>query len=307
MSQVVAKLRDSFDMVILDTPPSLVRSDAAVLAGQTDGAVVVVRFGKSSRDAVRNAVGSLEQVNAKILGTVLNAIPPSVGAAMAMGTATGTGTGTEETPRQRRSPPRRLNLLGRRVRRGSRRNKCMRALLASFAVGGLFVVVGCGSPTSDPPSNLSASVVTTSNQQDAVFASQLIELSEQLVSITDILTRKRTILPFRRRWTSFHGPQMNGSCSPRAGSSSGGGPPLKHPPPPGLILTEQQQDALIDLSGTELAAAIASSHRANSKARWQSAGRNSGWGEFGGETGGAKLIAQSQAELAVLSQVKVAA
>lgn len=85
MAQIIGNLKREFDVVILDTPPLLAVSDAAVLASQADGAVVVVRHGKSSRDAVRNAVASLEQINAKILGTVLNAIPAKRGGAYGYG------------------------------------------------------------------------------------------------------------------------------------------------------------------------------------------------------------------------------
>lgn len=79
MAQVIATLKSQFDVVILDTPPLLAVSDAAVLASQADGAVVVVRYGKSSREAIRHAIGSLEQIDAKILGTVLNAVPAKRG------------------------------------------------------------------------------------------------------------------------------------------------------------------------------------------------------------------------------------
>lgn len=91
MAQVVASLKSSFDMVILDTPPLLAVSDASVLASQTDGAVVVVRYGKSSRDSVRNAVGALEQINAKVLGTVLNAVPVKRGGGYGYGFGYGYG------------------------------------------------------------------------------------------------------------------------------------------------------------------------------------------------------------------------
>lgn len=91
MAQVIASLKRDFDVVILDTPPLLAVSDAAVLASQADGAVVVVRYGKSSRDAVRNAVASLEQINAKVLGTVLNAIPAKRGGAYGYGYGYGYG------------------------------------------------------------------------------------------------------------------------------------------------------------------------------------------------------------------------
>lgn len=52
MAQVISNLKREFDVVILDTPPLLAVSDAAVLASQADGAVVVVRHGKSSKNTV---------------------------------------------------------------------------------------------------------------------------------------------------------------------------------------------------------------------------------------------------------------
>lgn len=91
MAQIIANLKREYDVVILDTPPLLAVSDAAVLASQADGAVVVVRYGKSSRDAVRNAVASLEQINAMVLGTVLNAIPAKRGGSYGYGYGYGYG------------------------------------------------------------------------------------------------------------------------------------------------------------------------------------------------------------------------
>ena len=183
----------------------------------------------------------------------------------------------------------------------------MRALLASFAVGGLFVVVGCGSPTSDPPSNLSASVVTTSNQQDAVFASQLIELSEQLVSITDILDAKTDDPAISAKMDELSRTANERIVLAKSWLKLWGRTAVQAPPAPGL-LTEQQQDALIDSSGAALASAIASA----TKSQLEGTLAISQAETAGGENSAAKqvaqkLIAQSQAELAVLSQVKVAA
>lgn len=96
MEQVISNLRASFDMVILDTPPLLAVSDAAVLSAQTDGAVVVVRYGKSTRDSVRNAVGALEQINADVLGSVLNAVPTKRGNGYGYGYGYGQGYGYEK-------------------------------------------------------------------------------------------------------------------------------------------------------------------------------------------------------------------
>ena len=68
-------LNARYDYVIIDTPPLLPVTDGAVLATLTDGAILIARHGKSSRDDLEQAADALEAVNAKLLGTVLNCIP----------------------------------------------------------------------------------------------------------------------------------------------------------------------------------------------------------------------------------------
>ena len=57
------------------SPPLLPVTDAAVLARQADGAVLVVRHGKTRREQVTRALEALQSVDAKLLGTVLNWAP----------------------------------------------------------------------------------------------------------------------------------------------------------------------------------------------------------------------------------------
>ncbi len=64
-----------FDVVVIDTPPLLPVTDAAVLASQTDGAVVVVRFGKTTKDQLGGAVDRLHAVDSAPLGIILNMVP----------------------------------------------------------------------------------------------------------------------------------------------------------------------------------------------------------------------------------------
>ena len=75
MEVLLEKLRESYDYVILDTPPIGVVTDAAVLASQTDGVLVVVRTGQSERGPVTQAVEQLEYGNARILGFVMTCVP----------------------------------------------------------------------------------------------------------------------------------------------------------------------------------------------------------------------------------------
>ncbi len=75
MTALLAMVRTRFDLVLLDTPPLLPVTDAAVAAAHADGAVVIVRHGRTSRNQILAALNSLEAVDARIVGTILNMSP----------------------------------------------------------------------------------------------------------------------------------------------------------------------------------------------------------------------------------------
>ena len=75
MSDLMTHLRKIFEIIIIDTPPLLPVTDAAVTVSHADGAVMVVRFGKVTRNQVATAVRSLEAVDARLLGCVLTMTP----------------------------------------------------------------------------------------------------------------------------------------------------------------------------------------------------------------------------------------
>jgi capsular exopolysaccharide synthesis family protein len=72
MSDLMTAALKDYDIVILDCPPVRPVSDVMALARLADGAIVVVNAKKSIRSEVQQAVRSLRQVDAKIIGTVLN-------------------------------------------------------------------------------------------------------------------------------------------------------------------------------------------------------------------------------------------
>jgi capsular exopolysaccharide synthesis family protein len=72
MRALLDKLSETYELLILDTPPLLAASDAAIVSRMTDGALVVVRAGRTERSAVQAAVQQLATVGARVLGTVLN-------------------------------------------------------------------------------------------------------------------------------------------------------------------------------------------------------------------------------------------
>lgn len=79
MEHALLELRNRFDYVIVDAPPLLAVADAAVLSARTDGALLVVRYGRSTREHVVAAGDALERVNGKLLGIVFNGVPASYG------------------------------------------------------------------------------------------------------------------------------------------------------------------------------------------------------------------------------------
>lgn len=74
MKELLRRLEEEADIVVLDTPPILAVSDANVLAARASGVLVVVNAGQTRRAAVRQAVEGLRKVGANVLGCVLNMV-----------------------------------------------------------------------------------------------------------------------------------------------------------------------------------------------------------------------------------------
>ncbi|MEY8661353.1 CpsD/CapB family tyrosine-protein kinase [Ligilactobacillus faecis] len=72
MEKLIVALQEAFDLVIYDAPPVLSVTDAQILATKVDGTILVVRENKVEKEAVKQAVGLIQHVRAKIIGTVLN-------------------------------------------------------------------------------------------------------------------------------------------------------------------------------------------------------------------------------------------
>jgi non-specific protein-tyrosine kinase len=79
MEEAIASLAEIADQVIFDTPPVLAVTDAAVLATRVDGVLLVISAGKTRRESARNAVQRLEQVDARLVGTVLTNVQMGAG------------------------------------------------------------------------------------------------------------------------------------------------------------------------------------------------------------------------------------
>jgi capsular exopolysaccharide synthesis family protein len=102
MDQLLRQLEDRADVILIDAPPLLPVTDAAILARMSDGAVLVVRHGRTGTDQLDTATGNLAKVDARLLGTVLNMAPSKGPEALTYGY--GYGYGVEGGRRRSRAP-----------------------------------------------------------------------------------------------------------------------------------------------------------------------------------------------------------
>ena len=70
----ISKIRDQFDFIIIDCPPLGLVIDAAIIGGQSDGAIIVVEAGKTKYRLVQNVKDQLENSGVSVLGVVLNKV-----------------------------------------------------------------------------------------------------------------------------------------------------------------------------------------------------------------------------------------
>ncbi|MGA8866816.1 MAG: polysaccharide biosynthesis tyrosine autokinase [Candidatus Sulfotelmatobacter sp.] len=74
MRDVLVELREQYDHIVIDTPPTLSVTDAVVLSPRADAVVLVIRSGQTTKQALRRSRDVLTQVNAKVSGVLLNAV-----------------------------------------------------------------------------------------------------------------------------------------------------------------------------------------------------------------------------------------
>jgi receptor protein-tyrosine kinase len=91
--ELFAALRAEFDLVLIDSPPVLPVTDAAVLSKDADGTLMVVAAGQTKRVDLRRAAEKLAQVNAPMVGTVLNEVTRQTGYGYGSGYGYGYGYG----------------------------------------------------------------------------------------------------------------------------------------------------------------------------------------------------------------------
>ena len=71
---LIRRLRSSYEMVIIDSPPLLPVADASVLSALADGTLLLIRHGHTTRDQVSEAINRIQQVGGRIYGVVVNMV-----------------------------------------------------------------------------------------------------------------------------------------------------------------------------------------------------------------------------------------
>ncbi|MDP4088955.1 MAG: CpsD/CapB family tyrosine-protein kinase [Bacillota bacterium] len=80
LEPLFANLAEAYDVVLIDTPPVATVTDAQLLASVADGVVMVLSSQESHRKVCQKALQLLNNVDAKILGVVLNKVTEDSGA-----------------------------------------------------------------------------------------------------------------------------------------------------------------------------------------------------------------------------------
>lgn len=74
MINLIEKLKEKYDIIILDSAPLLAVTDAQILSREVDGTILVTRAGRTKRESVIEAKNLLIKVGANIIGIVLHAV-----------------------------------------------------------------------------------------------------------------------------------------------------------------------------------------------------------------------------------------
>lgn len=72
MENLIAEMRTKYDFIILDTPPVLTVTDAALLGRLSDATVIIIRYGKAPRQVVQRSIDLLDRSGAHLLGVAVN-------------------------------------------------------------------------------------------------------------------------------------------------------------------------------------------------------------------------------------------
>ena len=74
MEFLIQYLKNSFDFIVIDTPPVMPATDAILLAPSTDGTIFVIKSGNTDRKIIQDVIDQFKAANQPIIGSVLNLV-----------------------------------------------------------------------------------------------------------------------------------------------------------------------------------------------------------------------------------------
>lgn len=74
MKALLAEILQEYDRVLIDSPPIVAVTDSVLLSRFVEGVVLVIQVGVTARDVIANSIRQLQDVQAHVLGAVLNAV-----------------------------------------------------------------------------------------------------------------------------------------------------------------------------------------------------------------------------------------
>ena len=78
MNDFLTEVKEAYDVVLVDSPPTLQATDATIIGTRVDGVIMVYRIGQVSRSALQRAKLQLDAVNVPVLGIVINGLRAEV-------------------------------------------------------------------------------------------------------------------------------------------------------------------------------------------------------------------------------------
>lgn len=75
IDELLGRLHEQYDLIVIDSPPLLAVSDAVVLSSRVGGALVIAAAGRARRGQLDQALESLARAEARVLGVVLTMLP----------------------------------------------------------------------------------------------------------------------------------------------------------------------------------------------------------------------------------------
>jgi capsular exopolysaccharide synthesis family protein len=74
MHALIAEVRQTYDYIVVDTPPVLPVTDATVISTVADATILAIRSGETEETSATRALDQLKRVNARVAGVVLNGV-----------------------------------------------------------------------------------------------------------------------------------------------------------------------------------------------------------------------------------------